>query len=100
MKTRLKRYTQSISRFLVQVTLILLVAFVLGEVGLRAYNIDLHKYFVKNLTAQYYKSRDTRWNVAGNELAAEAITNYMRSIPTAIGNRRGNSLSDSIAISS
>lgn len=51
-------------------------------------NIDLHKYFVENPTAQYYKPRDTHWNEAGNELAAMAINNYLLEMRVAIGEKK------------
>lgn len=50
-------------------------------------NIDLYKYFKENPTAQYYKPRDSHWNVAGNELAAVTITNYIQNMRATIGDK-------------
>jgi hypothetical protein len=41
--------------------------------------IDLYKYFADALKHdQYYRLRDTHWNIAGNQLAANIIQNHIR----------------------
>ena len=40
-------------------------------------NIDLYEYFAGS-SQQLYKPRDTHWNIAGNQLAANIIQEYIR----------------------
>ncbi len=40
-------------------------------------NIDLYEYFASS-SQQLYKPRDTHWNIAGNQLAANIIQEYIR----------------------
>lgn len=41
-------------------------------------NIDLFKYFTAESSSQLYRPRDTHWNIAGNQLAADVIGKYLR----------------------
>jgi hypothetical protein len=48
----------------------------LSELGID--NIDLFPYFVDgSKQQQLYRTRDTHWNIAGNQLAADAIQSYI-----------------------
>lgn len=42
-------------------------------------HIDLYKYFIERPTEQLYRPRDTHWNIAGNNLAANVIYDYLLS---------------------
>jgi hypothetical protein len=47
--------------------------------SLGIYYIDLYKYFADaSKHEQYYRLRDTHWNIAGNQLAANIIQNHIR----------------------
>ena len=39
--------------------------------------IDLYKSFTERTTEQLYRPRDTHWNIAGNNLAANIIQDYL-----------------------
>jgi len=44
--------------------------------------LDLLDRFVESgKSTRLYRPRDTHWNLAGNELAAEAIRNYLLMVP-------------------
>ncbi len=40
-------------------------------------NIDLYEYFASS-SQQLYRPRDTHWNIAGNQLAANIIQEFIR----------------------
>lgn len=44
---------------------------------LRIDHIDLYEHFANRPTEQLYRLRDTHWNIAGNNLAANIIQNYL-----------------------
>ena len=46
--------------------------------SLKIQNIDLYDYFVGIRGEQLYRPRDTHWNIAGNQLAANIIQEYIR----------------------
>lgn len=39
--------------------------------------IDLYEYFSERPTEQLYRTRDSHWNIAGNELASDVIKDYL-----------------------
>ena len=39
--------------------------------------LDLYEYFAERSTERLYKPRDTHWNIAGNNLAANTIQDYL-----------------------
>ena len=48
----------------------------LNELGID--NVDLFKYFAAESSSQLYRPRDTHWNIAGNQLAADVIGEHLR----------------------
>ena len=44
---------------------------------LRIDNIDLYDYFIDASSVQLYRPRDTHWNIAGNQLAANVIEQHL-----------------------
>jgi acetyltransferase AlgX (SGNH hydrolase-like protein) len=41
-------------------------------------NIDLYEYFADASSQRLYRPRDTHWNIAGNQLAADVIEKYIQ----------------------